>query len=83
MEESLLVLLPLLIFWKVGISRNHHMFWQRIHSSSDEGLSGMQPADLSIIERILIGAFVFGIIGLFTIIGVITPGVGWFLYLFP
>jgi len=38
--------------------------------------------DLPIFERILIGSFVFGIIGLFTIIGVLTPGVGWFLYLF-
>jgi uncharacterized protein len=38
--------------------------------------------DLSITERILIGAFIFGIIGLFTIIGVLTPGMGWFLYLF-
>jgi len=33
-------------------------------------------------ERILIGAFIFGIIGLFTVIGVLTPGMGWFLYLF-
>ena len=32
--------------------------------------------------RILLGAFIFGIIGLFTFIGVMTPGVGWFLYLF-
>ena len=32
--------------------------------------------------RILLGAFIFGIIGLFTVIGVMTPGVGWFLYLF-
>jgi uncharacterized protein len=32
--------------------------------------------------RILLGAFIFGIIGLFTIVGVLTPGVGWFLYLF-
>lgn len=38
--------------------------------------------DLSLMERILIGAFIFGIIGLFTILGVVTPGVGWFLYLF-
>ena len=38
--------------------------------------------DLSIPERILLGSFIFGIIGLFTIIGVLTPGVGWFLYLF-
>ena len=33
-------------------------------------------------EKVLFGAFIFGIIGLFTIIGVMTPGVGWFLYLF-
>jgi Beta-propeller domains of methanol dehydrogenase type len=38
--------------------------------------------NLSIIERILIGAFVFGIIGLFTVFGILTPGVGWFLYFF-
>ena len=44
--------------------------------------SGLQVADLSVTERILFGAFIFGIIGLFTIIGVLTPGMGWFLYLF-
>jgi uncharacterized protein len=38
--------------------------------------------DLSIPERILIGAFIFGIIGVFTLIAIVTPGVGWFLYLF-
>jgi len=38
--------------------------------------------ELSIRERILLGAFVFGIIGLFTAIGILTPGVGWFLYFF-
>jgi len=32
--------------------------------------------------RILLGAFIFGIIGLFTIVGLLTPGTGWFLYLF-
>jgi uncharacterized protein len=32
--------------------------------------------------RILLGAFIFGIIGLFTFIGVVTPGIGWFLYFF-
>ncbi|MEP6679827.1 MAG: TPM domain-containing protein, partial [Betaproteobacteria bacterium] len=32
--------------------------------------------------RILLGCFIFGIIGLFTLIGVVTPGAGWFLYLF-
>lgn len=43
----------------------------------DEMASG-----LSITERILLGAFIFGIIGLFTVMGVLTPGVGWFLYFF-
>jgi len=39
--------------------------------------------EMPLAERILIGAFVFGIIGLFTFIGVVTPGgMGWFLYLF-
>jgi uncharacterized protein len=38
--------------------------------------------DLPLGERILFGAFIFGIIGLFTIIGIFTPGMGWFLYLF-
>jgi len=33
-------------------------------------------------ERILFGAFIFGILGLFTIVGVMTPGMGWFLYAF-
>ena len=44
--------------------------------------SEMEEPGLPLTERILIGAFIFGIIGLFTIIGVMTPGVGWFLYLF-
>jgi uncharacterized protein len=33
-------------------------------------------------EKVLMGAFIFGIMGLFTFIGIITPGVGWFLYFF-
>ena len=53
-------------------------------------LSFLDSADLSEFEedlppwpmRVLLGAFMFGIIGLFTIIGVVTPGMGWFLYLF-
>ena len=42
----------------------------------------IEGPDLSIMERILIGSFIFGIIGLFTVLGVVTPGVGWFLYFF-
>jgi uncharacterized protein len=41
-----------------------------------------EDPDLSLPERILIGAFIFGIIGLFTVIGIVTPGAGWFLYFF-
>ena len=52
---------------------------ERGKSPSGELLSG---PDLSITERILFGAFIFGIIGLFTVIGILTPGVGWFLYFF-
>jgi uncharacterized protein len=49
-----------------------------------KGFSGfrIEGPDLSIIERLLFGAFIFGIIGLFTAIGVLTPGMGWFLYFF-
>jgi uncharacterized protein len=32
--------------------------------------------------RMLTGAFIFPIIGLFTVMGVLTPGMGWFLYIF-
>jgi uncharacterized protein len=42
----------------------------------------IKAPDMSIGTRILLGAFIFGIIGLFTVIGILTPGFGWFLYLF-
>ncbi len=53
-------------------------------------LSFLDSADVSEFEkdlppwpmRILLGAFIFGIIGLFTFVGIMTPGMGWFLYLF-
>ena len=52
-------------------------------SESDESdFLNIEGPDLSMKERILMGAFIFGIIGLFTVIGVLTPGVGWFLYFF-
>ncbi|MCJ7813645.1 YgcG family protein [bacterium] len=55
--------------------------------AGEDGTAGasndfFQGPDLPIRERILIGAFIFGIIGLFTVIGIFTPGVGWFLYFF-
>ena len=53
-----------------------------IEESSTTGLSGLESPDLSIMERILIGAFIFGLIGLFTVLGILTPGFGWFIYVF-
>lgn len=51
-------------------------------SEKSSGLK-LQAPDMSIAERILIGAFIFGIIGLFTFMGIVTPGGGgWFLYFF-
>jgi len=48
----------------------------------NSSMSVLEQPDMSISSRILIGAFIFGILGLFTVIGIMTPGVGWFLYLF-
>lgn len=46
-----------------------------------EGLS--EIAALSWKERLLIGAFIFGILGIFTFLGLFVPGCGgWFLYAF-
>jgi uncharacterized protein len=32
--------------------------------------------------RVVCGVFIFGMLGLFTVIGIMTPGMGWFLYVF-
>ncbi|HEY7901998.1 MAG TPA: TPM domain-containing protein [Casimicrobiaceae bacterium] len=41
------------------------------------------PADsMSWQMRMLMGCFIFGILGVFTVVGVLTPGMGWFLYVF-
>jgi uncharacterized protein len=44
--------------------------------------NGFGHADMPWPQRILFSLFVFSIIGLFTFIGIATPGVGWFLYVF-
>ena len=44
--------------------------------------SGGESTPLPWWGGILIGLFVFGILGLFTFIGIATPGVGWFVYVF-
>jgi len=51
-------------------------------SQPDVSSSAFPEPDLPLTERILFGAFIFGIIGLFTVLGVLTPGMGWFLYFF-
>ncbi len=53
-----------------------------VDTGGESGIFNFEGPDLPIRERILIGAFIFGIIGLFTVIGILTPGVGWFLYFF-
>mgnify|MGYP003344673027 CR=1 FL=1 len=50
------------------------------HESS--GFMDISAPSMSTSERILFGVFIFGIIGLFTVIGIVTPGMGWFLYVF-
>jgi uncharacterized protein len=43
----------------------------------------VEAAPMPLAERILVSLFVFSIIGLFTFIGLVTPGsMGWFLYFF-
>jgi len=42
----------------------------------------IETLDMHWPEKILFGAFVFSIIGIFTFVGIMTPGVGWFLYVF-
>ena len=57
-------------------------FNEGFDSSSSSGFSDIEIPDMPLGARILMGAFIFGIIGLFTIVGIFTPGFGWFLYLF-
>jgi len=49
---------------------------------SSRSHNGFGRADMPWPQRILFSLFVFTIIGLFTFIGIATPGVGWFLYVF-
>ena len=53
-----------------------------IPAAADVPSSSANPPVMAWPQRILVGAFVFGIIGLFTALGIATPGVGWFLYVF-
>jgi uncharacterized protein len=42
----------------------------------------LDVAPMPWVQRILFGAFIFSILGIFTLAGVFTPGLGWFLYFF-
>ena len=46
------------------------------------GFSNLESPGKNLGIKILVGAFIFGIIGLFTVVGITTPGIGWFLYVF-
>lgn len=39
-------------------------------------------ADMGILEKLMMSAFVLGILGLFEFVGLVAPGMGWFLYFF-
>jgi len=55
----------------------------RIHPQAREQPSEFFKAPgMALHEKVLMGAFIFGIIGLFTFVGIVTPGMGWFLYAF-
>lgn len=50
--------------------------------SGDDSTNG-KTAELGLTERIFIGLFIYGILAIFTVIGLFAPGgAGWFLYLF-
>ena len=51
-------------------------------SSPAKSTFRLEGPDIPWYMRILLGCFIFGIIGIFTVVGVMTPGMGWFLYVF-
>jgi uncharacterized protein len=53
-----------------------------VEPTGSSGTEFIKAPQMPLHEKILMGAFIFGIIGLFTIVGIVTPGMGWFLYLF-
>ncbi|HAZ09064.1 MAG TPA: hypothetical protein DCZ01_11230, partial [Elusimicrobia bacterium] len=52
------------------------------HSGSASGGGRSDFAGMGLLEKILMSCFVFGLLGLFEGVGVLTPGMGWFLYFF-
>jgi len=50
--------------------------------SGESHFSDFESPDMPLSARILMGGFIFGILGLFTAMGIINPGAGRFLYFF-
>ena len=55
---------------------------QSLSFSGDSNFSDFENPDMPLSMRILMGGFIFGILGLFTAMGIINPGAGRFLYFF-
>jgi uncharacterized protein len=49
-------------------------------AASSDGGDDLQPMPLG--AALVVGACIFGLLGVFTVVGVLTPGVGWVLYVF-
>jgi len=52
---------------------------RHVGAARRDHLNGMGE---SLLEKLMMSAFVFGILGLFEFIGLVTPGMDWFLYFF-
>jgi len=50
--------------------------------SASSTSSGFDAAPMPLTQRLVIGAFIFGMLGIFTVVGIGTPGIGWFIYFF-
>ena len=57
-------------------------FADTLTSSDGKSTFKIEGPEIPWYMRILLGCFIFGIIGVFTVVGVMTPGMGWFLYEF-
>ncbi len=66
----------------IGAIKGEAVASESVSANGESESSFFKGPDIPLTERILLGAFIFGIIGLFTVIGVLTPGAGWFLYVF-
>jgi uncharacterized protein len=51
-------------------------------SSGSSSANGFAAAPMPMSQRLLIGAFIFGMLGIFTVVGIATPGIGWIIYFF-